>query len=103
MNYSLNEENCMLNVSCSAMINEACNIHYNSETSDIMRNELIESSVYYILDLNQVEIYWFEFNATYEDLKISTRTSYSKSKLPYKFYTNDLFDLSVIIHCFEET
>ncbi len=77
MNYSLNEEKCMLNVCCSAMINETCSIYFTSDTSNIMRNETIENSDYITLDLNQVEIYWFELNATYKDLKISIKTNHS--------------------------
>ncbi len=87
MNYSLTEENCMLNVSCSAMINETCSINLTSNTF----NKMIENSVYYILNLSQVEMYLFEFNATYEDLKISTRTSYSNSKLSNKMFTPTIY------------
>ena len=89
MNYSLTEDDCMLNVSCSAMINETCSINFTPDTSNIMRNKMMENSV--MLDLSQVEMYLFEFNATYEDLKISTRTSYSNSKLSNKMFTPTIY------------
>ena len=70
----------MLNASCAANVNEVCAIRSSSVlSSNLMTSMNQNESV--ILDLNKAVSYFFEFTATYQNIRISLKANYSNCKL----------------------
>ena len=71
----------MLNASCAANVNEVCAISSSSDSSSILMTSMNQSFDSTILDLTEASSYGeFEFNATYQGIKISLKVNYSNCK-----------------------
>ena len=75
----------MLNASCAANVNEVCAIRSSSVlSSNLMTSMNQNESV--ILDLNKAVSYFFEFTATYQNIRILLKANYSNCKLLFLSY-----------------
>ncbi len=85
LNYSLDEDNCMLNASCTANVNEVCAISYYSVSSSNSMTSMNQNESV-ILDLNKAVSYFFEFTGTYQNIRILLKANYSNCKLLLFFF-----------------